>query len=250
MLKVLRAVACAALALLALPAAAGENAPVPIGVVELFTSQGCNSCPPADAALQKLAQRSDVVALSWHVDYWDYLGWKDTLASPANTKRQYGYARTLKRSNVYTPQAVLNGIDHINGGDLDGIVTRLHQFAVDGKGLNVPLQFTDKGDRLHLTIPATDRPDDATVLLVYFAPRQETQIERGENAGKTIAYVNSVLDFMPVGMWKGEELTIDLPVSGMTDRGAGGCAVLLQRQAADGTPGEIIGAAILVDLSG
>src|SRR5690606_29247620 len=87
----------------------------PLGVVELFTSQGCSSCPPADEALVELAARGDVIALSFHVDYWDYLGWRDTLASPANTQRQQGYARAFGAQSVYTPQAVINGRTHTSG---------------------------------------------------------------------------------------------------------------------------------------
>ena len=103
-----------------------------LGVVELFTSQGCNSCPPADAALAKLAARGDVVALGYHVDYWDYLGWSDTLGSKANTERQYAYARGLNRRGVYTPQAVINGRAHTNGGRYGEIVSTMRQDMAAG----------------------------------------------------------------------------------------------------------------------
>ena len=93
----------------------------PKGVVELFTSQGCSSCPPADAAFRKLVSQGNVIALAYHVDYWNYLGWADTLSSKENTARQYGYARMMGRSNVYTPQAIVNGRDHLAGADLAGI---------------------------------------------------------------------------------------------------------------------------------
>src|SRR6478752_10718830 len=110
----------------------------PKGVVELFTSQGCSSCPPADAAFRKLVERGDVIALAYHVDYWNYLGWADTLSSKENTERQYGYARTMGRSNVYTPQVVVNGRDHVAGADLNGITSKLDGFVTEGKGLTVP----------------------------------------------------------------------------------------------------------------
>ena len=106
------------------PAGAQEKQAVK-GVVELFTSQGCSSCPPADAALKSLVDEGDVVALAYHVDYWNYLGWADTLASKDNTDRQYAYARMFGRNGVYTPQAVLNGREHINGADISGIRDRI-----------------------------------------------------------------------------------------------------------------------------
>jgi hypothetical protein len=107
------------------------------GVVELFTSQGCSSCPPADAELAKMADKGDVLALSYHVDYWNYLGWADTLASKASTERQYGYARTLKRKNVYTPQAVINGRDHANGADPAAVNALINKLSAIDEGLNV-----------------------------------------------------------------------------------------------------------------
>ena len=102
-------------------AARAGDIETPAGVVELFTSQGCSSCPPADKALETLAREGKVVALAYHVDYWNYLGWADTMASKENTERQYAYARMFGRSGVYTPQAVINGRDHRNGADLKGI---------------------------------------------------------------------------------------------------------------------------------
>ena len=112
---------CIAAIVLAVVPAVAE----PLGVVELFTSQGCNSCPPADAVLAKLAKRGDVVALGYHIDYWDYLGWRDTLASPAFTARQNAYRKTLGTTDVYTPQAVLNGRMDINGADGKRIIADL-----------------------------------------------------------------------------------------------------------------------------
>src|SRR5690606_11322881 len=108
----------------AMPAAAK-----PLGVVELFTSQGCNSCPPADAALGRFVQQGDVVVLAYHVDYWDYLGWKDTLGSRANTARQYSYAKAFGSGQVYTPQIVVNGRSQMNGGQADAVEAALGRLA-------------------------------------------------------------------------------------------------------------------------
>ncbi|MCI5074934.1 DUF1223 domain-containing protein [Oricola sp.] len=242
----------AVMAGLYLPGAAGASAEDAsstklLGVVELFTSQGCNSCPPADAALQKLVERGDVIALGYHVDYWDYLGWKDTLGAKANSERQYAYARGLKRRGVYTPQAVVNGRAHTNGGHYREISSMLEGDAASGQGLVVDLELTDLGDRMRVS--AAGAPDiDADkvhVVLVYFKHRSDVEIERGENAGKTIAYVNAVVDYETIGMWEGEPLTVDIPHSQLDAKHADGCAVLLQRTTDGGHPGAIIGAAML-----
>lgn len=225
---------------------ADEAVQKPLGVVELFTSQGCNSCPPADAALRKFAARGDVVALGYHVDYWDYLGWKDTLGSKSNAKRQYEYAEGLKRRGVYTPQAVINGQSHTNGGRYDEISDTLARDDAQGHGLTVGMTLTDLGDRMRVT--AEGAPNDGSkvhIVLVYFRRHADVAIERGENSGKTIAYVNAVLDYQTIGMWEGEGLTVDIPHSELAAKEADGCAVLLQKATDGGHPGAIIGAAIL-----
>ncbi|GAB4355187.1 MAG: thioredoxin family protein [Oricola sp.] len=219
----------------------------PLGVVELFTSQGCNSCPPADAALRKLAARGDVVALGYHVDYWDYLGWSDTLGSKANTERQYAYARGLKRRGVYTPQAVINGRAHTNGGRYREIVAAMEQDMAAARGPAIGVKLTDLGDRIHVETEGTAGGDAGKVhiVLVYFRRHSEVDIKRGENAGRTIGYVNAVVDYQTIGMWEGAPLTVDIPHSELAAKNADGCAVLLQKATSGGDPGEIIGAAIL-----
>ncbi|MFN7026778.1 MAG: DUF1223 domain-containing protein, partial [Pseudorhizobium sp.] len=116
-----------------------QEGKAPQGVVELFTSQGCSSCPPADQMLKDLIRQGDVVALSYHVDYWNYLGWADTLSSKENTERQYGYAQSFGRSGVYTPQAVINGRDHVKGTELSTINGKISSLAASGEGLTVPV---------------------------------------------------------------------------------------------------------------
>ncbi|OCW58969.1 DUF1223 domain-containing protein [Hoeflea olei] len=213
------------------------------GVVELFTSQGCASCPPADAELARLAKRDDVLALSYHVDYWNYLGWVDTLSSRANTERQYGYARTLKRNNVYTPQAVINGQDHANGAEGDTIAELLGRLAASGNGLTVPVSASRSPDGLSIAVGSGE--GKANIVAVYFTDESTVKIERGENAGQTVTYHHAVEALETVGMWGGEAVTLKLPASVMSARPGRGCAILLQQVGHDGAPGRILGAALI-----
>ena len=213
------------------------------GVVELFTSQGCSSCPPADAALQKLIGQGDVVALAYHVDYWNYLGWADTMSSKDNTARQYAYARTLGRSNVYTPQAIINGRDHMNGSDLGAINVKLDEFDRSGKGMTVPVSATRQGDELEIKIGAGQ--GKANVVVAYFDKKQLVSVNSGENSGQQITYLHSVSDVETVGMWDGRATRLVLPASVMDKSGREGFAVLLQESTQGGDPASIIGATVL-----
>ncbi|RVO83311.1 DUF1223 domain-containing protein [Sinorhizobium medicae] len=215
------------------------------GVVELFTSQGCSSCPPADAALKKLVDEGGVVALAYHVDYWNYLGWADTLASKQNTERQYAYARMLGRYGVYTPQAILNGRDHTNGSDLPAIKNRLALMEAKGKGLSVPVDASIGGDEISIKVGAgTGR---ANVVIVYFDRARVVNVEKGENSGKKIAYWHAVRDIQTIGMWDGKPAEFTLPASVLIEgQGNSGCAVLLQSMKDKETPGAIIGAATVL----
>lgn len=230
-----------AVSILPLAAAQAQDATAPKGVVELFTSQGCSSCPPADAVLGGLVSRGDLLALSYHVDYWNYLGWADTLASKQNTGRQYGYAATMSRSNVYTPQAVLNGRTDVNGADRNAIETGLKKLESAGQGLAVPVQASVNGKEMDISVGAGKGSGD--VVIAYFKRKQTVPITRGENSGKTITYLNSVTEVETVGMWKGDALQLKLPMSVMDMREYDGCAVLLQQTGPNGEPGPILGAA-------
>lgn len=227
--------------MLPLASAQAEESAAPRGVVELFTSQGCSSCPPADAVLGQLVGRGDLLALSYHVDYWNYLGWIDTLASKQNSGRQYGYAATMTRSNVYTPQAVLNGRVDVNGADRGAIEAGLQKLESAGQGLSVPVRASVNGKEMDISVGAGQGKGD--VVIAYFKRKQTVPIGRGENAGKTITYLNSVTDVETVGMWKGEALQLKLPMSVMDVREYDGCAVLLQQTGPNGEPGPILGAA-------
>ena len=211
-------------------------------VVELFTSQGCSSCPPADAYLGELAARDDVIALSLPVDYWDYLGWKDTLATPAFTQRQRAYAHRLNLRSVYTPQIVVDGVTDAVGSRR-GHVERAIELRGDMLGnARVPVTFAQAGTAIAIRVGAGEPPkDEATLWLVRYNRATTVEIERGENAGNTFTYANVVRELTPIGMWNGDPLEMKLPKASLSAPGYDGCAVILQE---DG-PGPVLGAARL-----
>ncbi len=222
-----------------------DEAKKPLGVVELFTSQGCSSCPPADALFGELAARDDLVALAYHVDYWDYLGWQDTLGRRENTERQYDYMRAFGGRSVYTPQAVINGRTHVNGanrGEVNGTLGRLQKL---GDGLRVPITVSRTSDRVMIDAgDAGDMTGDAHVIIVYFDAPQAIKIGKGENSGRRMTYWNAVTGIQTAGMWHGKAQRYELPMSEISKRGAGS-AVLLQSVGKDGLPGPILGAAFI-----
>ncbi|MBX3492759.1 MAG: DUF1223 domain-containing protein [Parvibaculum sp.] len=231
----LRLVIALALGLSLASATRADTRPV---VVELFTSQGCSSCPRADAYLRELAGRDDVIALSFAVDYWDFLGWKDTLASPTFTKRQRAYAKTLGLSGVYTPQIVVDGVAEGVGSRRTEI--EKHIAEQGATPLPVPLHFTDDGTALTLHVGAGAKPERAATLwLVRYAREETVEIRRGENRGKTMTYTHAVRGLTPVGMWDGSATTVTLPKTELLMQGYEGCVALLQMR--DGGP--ILGAA-------
>lgn len=176
-----------AVALLWAPgAAAQQRQPV---VVELYTSQGCSSCPPADALLARLASRADVVALSLHVDYWDYLGWRDSHALPGNAKRQRAYAAAMGKRMVYTPQMVVQGIAAVVGANVEAVAQAID--AAPRGDAGVALALTTEGDGLRAAATLM-RPQPVVVTAFWFDPPFSPEITRGENAGDHLRYVNSV----------------------------------------------------------
>ena len=229
------------------PALAQTKSNKLIGVVELFTSQGCSSCPPADVALRQFSERDDVLALAFHVDYWDYLGWKDTLASPENTQRQYAYAKSFESRTVYTPQAVINGREHLSGANGGVIAAKLGTFAGRGEGLTIPIEMSSVGNRIRVQVDSGAVPDgsDVKLVLVYFKDESTIDIERGENRGKQMTYRNTVTGAQVLGMWDGQNMDIEIPQDEIRAHKANGCAILLQATSESGTPGAIMGAAIL-----
>lgn len=227
-------------------ALAGEARPK--AVVELFTSQGCANCPPADALLQKMSADPSLVALTYSVDYWDYLGWKDTAARPEFTQRQRAYAEIRGDRAIYTPQVVVNGRVHAVGSDRGTIERRIGALGSEHHLLDVPVDFETTPEALVIRIGAApgDRPrPPATVWLLHFEKTRTVQIGRGENSGRVVTYANVVRSMQAVGMWKGAPVKLELPRRETTRDPNGGCAVLVQVDA-DGAPGPIVGARMLV----
>lgn len=215
-------------------------------VVELFTSQGCSSCPPADALIAELAGRKDIIALALHVDYWDYIGWKDVFAQPAFTDRQRGYARAAGHRTIYTPQIIVQGFDHVVGYKpmaLADLLVRHHTRAVQAP---VSLEAERQGDRLAISMAAlrgasAALPTKIHVQVVRFTPLERVEIHRGENAGKTVDYANIVTSWETVDIWNGRgsnAVSVTLPSSDPV-------AVIVQSDL-NGGPGPVL-AAVRVD---
>ncbi|TKT83051.1 DUF1223 domain-containing protein [Aquamicrobium sp. LC103] len=245
-LTTLRLAMAALFLVLSSGAQADQTSMRPKAVVELFTSQGCNSCPPADELLAELARSGEVVALAYHVNYWDYLGWRDTMATPDNTGRQYDYNRQFGNRSVYTPQAVINGREHVNGAKRYKVEGAMERLAASAKGMKVDVNAHYTGNTLVIeTSGGAAGPGGAQILLVYFRPVTPVEIERGENKGRTVTYWNAVSGFHSAGMWHGKASRIELPLSEVYKKGAGGCAVLIQEMGKNGLPGAILGATII-----
>ena len=217
---------------------AGSALAGPKAVIELFTSQGCSSCPPADAFLGDLKTRDDVIVLSLPVDYWDYLGWKDTFGKPEHSERQYAYSRARGDRRVYTPQIIVNGGDHYVGSDRTAVKN-----AFSKTSLPVDVSIKSEDGAIEITIGGADlRTGHTTVRFITYTSRAEVAIGRGENHGRTITYNNVVRSMRPIGMWKGEAMTVLLPRDEILGDGIDGCAVIVQEDAKGG-PGRILGAA-------
>lgn len=216
-------------------------------VLELFTSQGCSSCPPADLLMQKYAADKDVLALSFAVDYWDYLGWKDTLASRDNTKRQYAYAARRGDRSVYTPQIVINGREHAVGSDRRAVDRSIkRQEKAHGGAMAVDVDLSVSKDLIKIKLGGAQnaiKDQTAKIWLVLYNEKETVKIGRGENRGETITYTNVVRDMIPLGSWKGHEATLDIARKSIKSsyKKYDHCVVIVQRED-HGRPGEIIGA--------
>lgn len=224
--------------ILALPATAVEVRVQPKAVLELFTSQGCVSCPPADALLAKLARDPHVIALSYHVDYWDYIGWPDTFGDRANSARQKDYATRWGSGRIYTPQMVVNGAKGVVGSrqrEIDG--------AVASTKLSLPVALSTADGMLTVDIEGQAGLADAVVWLVTYLDRADVAIEKGENEGKRVTYTNVVTARHAVGMWEpGAGAHFKLPMSEILTGDSNGAVIIVQEDL-DGLPGNILGAA-------
>jgi hypothetical protein len=202
---------------LAAPAMAGEVKANPKAVLELFTSQGCSSCPPADALLSELAQRPDVIALGFHIDYWDGLGWKDPFSSPAATARQRSYARQFGRMQVYTPQLVVDGVEEAVGSDRAAVTAALRQAKPEAIA---PVAIA--ADRRSVAIAAG--AGSGKILLLRFAQKRTTHVGAGENASRTLNDINGVEMLTALGTWEGKPVGFAIEPPGPGE----GIAVLVQ----------------------
>lgn len=209
-------------------------------VVELFTSQGCDTCLSVGDLAKRIAERPDVIMLSYHVDYWDYIGWKDLLAIPAATERQRAYSRSLHTRLLYTPQIVVNGILDAGTHTEAGIIAAIEAVARRSEKLALTLVRRRDG-ALSVAIPAGVPQTPATVWLAFFDREVETAIAAGDNAGRTMRSVNVVRMLLPLGTWTGEALEIPLGADGDQASSYDGCAVIVQAAPI----GPILGAAAI-----
>jgi hypothetical protein len=203
-------------AMLLAAAAAAETRPV---VVELFTSQGCSSCPPADALLGELAKRRDVVALGFHITYWDGAQWRDPLSLREATERQYAYDKRLTGGQVYTPQMVIDGTEDVIGSDRGAVLAAL---ASAKPAAIAPAAFA--ADRRSVTIGAGTAPSAGNVLLARYVLARATQVRGGENAGRAAADFNGVTALLALGTWTGKTVSFPIDPPGEGE----GVAVLIQ----------------------
>jgi len=242
-----RRVACTVAAAVAVSFTAGivaANAD-PRAVVELFTSQGCSSCPDADRLAGELSEDSSLVVMSLPIDYWDYLGWKDTLADSRFSARQKAYSRARGDREVYTPQAIVNGSAHVIGSDLSSIQGAIGETEKADGVMSVPVTMTQAGKLLTVSIAASAKNSAVThgeVWICSISKEVPILISRGENSGREITYHNVVRNLMKVGEWNGGSGSWTVPIESVVREGADGAVVYLQDGSRD-KPGPMLGAA-------
>ena len=233
-----------AFALSCFAALAGTTAKAePRAVLELFTSQGCSSCPPADKLLAEFAHDPNILAMSLPVDYWDYLGWKDTLALAGHARRQRAYANVRGDREVYTPQIVVNGIAHALGSDRAAIQRAIQRTRQTAATLSLPVTITVSDDKVTVNLPAADNQHTpGEVWLCPISKSISIEIGRGENRGHTITYSNVVRRWIKLGDWDGKAATFSIPVREFQHGEIDEVAVLVQSGVA-AAPKLMLGAA-------
>lgn len=209
---------------LAIGPSAGATTPV---LVELFTSQGCSSCPPADKLAGDLSTHPDLIMVSLNVDYWDYLGWRDTLAKPEYTQRQMDYAHTRGDNDVYTPQMIINGEAHAVGSNQAAVENAIAVARRKAENLALNLKATE--NELIVELPKGQSGSEATLWLMAIASSVSVKIDHGENTGKSITYHNVVRQLVPAGMWDGTATTLKLPRKGIMSADTKSCIAILQQ---------------------
>lgn len=208
-------------------------------VVELFTSQGCSSCPPADKIMGDLIKEPGVLGLSFAVTYWDYIGWKDTFGSAKNDERQTQYRDKLNARYVYTPQMIIAGADHFVGSNLGQLKDNLQRY--DGHAKKIPLSWSLNQNKLTIELPKSET--NAVIWQIDIDHNQPVVIGRGENNGRTITYHNIVRKSQIITSWEGQKKSITLNLEDLKHEGRDGCAILVQEQGF----GPIV-AALIIDL--
>jgi len=218
----------------------------PKAVIELFTSQGCSSCPPADALMLELSKNPELVGLTMPVTYWDYLGWKDTLGKDSFAKRQKLYSKARGDGQVYTPQAVINGVAHVIGSDRSEIERAVKERPATGFAAKVSLQ--KEGGTLRIRLAPTDASGGHTagIWILPMTRMVSVPIARGENQGKTISYANVVRGMVRVGEWDGKDAVLTAPLTATQAPEADDYVVIVQAEQPGRygmLPGAILGVA-------
>lgn len=217
-------------------AADSDSQPV---LAELFTSQGCSSCPEADQIWSDLQKRNDVIALSFNIDYWDYIGWKDTLARHENTLRQQAYAKAMPSRQVYTPQVIVDGVDDVVGNERAKLVSAIDRRVAGSRGKRLPVSLVVSSNVVHVKIGASTPGEVATIWVAHTSSVKSVKVTRGENSGKLMTYTNVVRDFSQAGTWSGQAVVMDVPARGPAPSDNDGVAVWVQA----GAHGKVLGAA-------
>ena len=218
----------------------------PRAVVELFTSQGCSSCPPADRLVGELAKDPSVIALSMPVDYWDYLGWKDTLADSRFSARQKAYSRARGDRNLYTPQMIVNGSAQVIGSDRAAIEGAIKNTATTDGVMSVPVTMKLSGKLLNVSVDAgkvSTTPGRGEVWLCSVSRAVPISIGRGENRGRELTYYNVVRNLVKVGDWNGGSGSWSIPLESISRDGVDAAVVYVQDGNRD-KPGAMLGAAM------
>jgi hypothetical protein len=226
-------------ALIASPALSQE----PRGVVELFTSQGCSSCPAADKVAGELSKDPSLITMSLPVDYWDYLGWKDTLALHSHSERERAYANARGDREIYTPQVVVNGVAQVLGSDKSAIERAVTQTRRTAEPLRIPVKLTVANGKVTADVPAaTGDQRSGEVWLCPMTSKVTVNVGRGENHGHTLTYSNVVRRWVKLGDWNGQAQSFSVPLSTVSAEDVDMLTVLLQSGVA-AKPGAMLGAA-------
>ena len=217
----------------------------PRAVVELFTSQGCSSCPAADNILGELAKDPSVIALSMPIDYWDYLGWKDTLADARFSARQKAYSHMRGDRDVYTPQVIVNGSVHLIGSDRAGIEGAIGDTKKADSVMSVPVSMTLAGKQISVSVAASGTASaeaHGEVWICSISKAVPISIGRGENSGRQVTYYNVVRNLLKIGDWNGSSGNWTVPLESISREGVDAAVVYVQDGNRD-KPGAMLGAA-------